>query len=147
MNRLVIARVVIGVALGAGCSGAATDTKANPAGYVKRAVVSWGIQPVSGGSDVFLQITDEAGRQQSFALGTFKGTCKVFVPPQPMSAISGVTCAETDGGPALELHAVAREDQIVVMRLKTTPGETPDPMARDEVTRVKVPGAKVEAGS
>jgi len=155
MNRLVIARVMIAVAasativFAAGCSGAPkSDAKTGPAIYAKRVAVSWGIQPASGGADVFLQTTDETGKQQSFPLGNFKGTCKVFVPPAEMSAISGVTCAESEGGPALEIHAVAHDDQIVVMRMRTQPGERADPMARDEVTRVRVPGgAKIEAGS
>ena len=142
MNRLAIALV-----LASACSSGQKAATPNPQIYAKRVAVSWGIQPAQGSADVFLQMTDETGKQTSYPLGSFKGTCKVFVPPQEMAAISGVTCAETEGGPATEIHAVVRGEEIVVMRLKTAAGEKADPMAREEVTRVKAPaGASIEPG-
>src|SRR5215475_14898793 len=110
MNRLAIALV-----LASACSSGQKTDKPNPQIYAKRVAVSWGIQPAQGSADVFLQMTDETGKQTSYPLGSFKGTCKVFVPPQEMAAISGVTCAETEGGPAVEIHAVVRGEEIVVM--------------------------------
>jgi len=51
---------------------------------------------------------------------------------------------EAAGG--TELHAVVNDADIVVLKLKVQVGVTPDPMAREEVTRVKAPpGAAIEA--
>ncbi|MBL0220994.1 MAG: hypothetical protein IPQ07_44880 [Myxococcales bacterium] len=48
-----------------------------------------------------------------------------------------------------ELQAVQHGgDEIIVMKLGIDEGVAPDPMAREEVKRIKVPlGAKIEAGS
>jgi hypothetical protein len=61
-----------------------------------------------------------------------------------MKALSGVNC--TAGNAGTELHAVINDADIVVLKLKVQVGVTPDPMAREEVTRVKAPaGAAIEA--
>jgi hypothetical protein len=40
---------------------------------------------------------------------------------------------------------VHRIDELVVVQMGTMPGATPDPMAREEVTRIKIPtGIAVE---
>lgn len=113
----------------------------------KRAVVSWGITPVGEFADLFLAITDETGKQVSHSLGRYKGNCSVTVPAKEMNALSGVACRT--GGTGTELHAVVQNgDSVVVVRMGIDQGVTPDPMAREEMMRIKVPlGAKIEAGT
>jgi hypothetical protein len=59
-------------------------------------------------------------------------------------AIIALTCLDDESGH--QLHAVAMGgDAVVVMRMPVAAGQEPDPMARDEILRVKVPlGAKIE---
>jgi hypothetical protein len=141
MKRLVLAILII-----AACSGGKKkqDTTAAGSGsaiYAKRLVVSWGIAPKGTSAEIFLQTTDETGKQTSYPVGTFDGTCQVIKPAEDMKALTGVNCT---GG--IELHAVVNDADIVVLKLKVQVGVTPDPMAREEVTRVKAPaGAAIEA--
>ena len=49
-------------------------------------------------------------------------------------------------GGALGFAATGATVAILVLKLGTTPGATPDPMAREQVTSVKVPlGIAIEA--
>ncbi|HEU4733939.1 MAG TPA: hypothetical protein VFT22_38875 [Kofleriaceae bacterium] len=117
----------------------------------KRVAVTWGIAKASQDgermSDIFLATTDETGKQVSHPVGRYKGECVVIVPAKEMNALSGVACRT--GGTGTELHAVVEHgDAVVILQLGIREGVAPDPMAREEVTRVKVPlGAKIEAGS
>jgi hypothetical protein len=114
--------------------------------YAKKLVVTWGTQPKGSSADVFLQTTDETGKQVSYPLGTYDGECKVIKPAEEMKAVSGVNC--TAGNKGTELHAVVTETEIVVLKLAVEIGLSPDPMSRVEVTRVKAPGgAAIEAGT
>jgi hypothetical protein len=132
-----------------GCSGSknkqdssATGSGSGSAIYAKKVLVGWGITPQGASSEVFLQTTDETGKQVSHPVGTFEGSCKVIEPVEAMKALSGVSCTLPTGN--IELHAVAAEPDIIVLRLKVEPGVTPDPMSREEVTRVKAPvGASI----
>lgn len=145
-------RLVIVLALISACSAAP-----RPAGgtgepmIAKRVAVSWGIEKASQDgermSDIFLATTDETGKQVSHPIGRYKGECTVIVPAKEMNALSGVACRT--GGTGTELHAVVEHgDSVVILQLGIREGAAPDPMAREEVTRVKVPlGAKIEAGS
>lgn len=146
-------RIVIVLALTAACSGARTGSPSAGAGeplIIKRVAVSWGIEKQSQGgeamADVFLATTDETGKQVSHPLGRYKGTCAVITPAKEMNALSGVACRT--GATGTELHAVIEHGQdIVVLKLGIDEGVKQDPMAREEVTRVKVPaGAKIEVG-
>jgi hypothetical protein len=93
---------------------------------------------------VFLETTDETGKRVSHPVGTYSGTCQLIKPAEDMNALSGVNCTAGDAG--VELHAVVNEGDIVVLKLKVQIGLTPDPMAREEVMRVKAPmGAAIEA--
>ena len=109
------------------CSG---STKKGPAAgsgqaiYAKKTSVAWGID----GDNVFLQLTDETGKQQSFPVGTYQGCQKVTPKPEMKSPI-GVSCL------GVELDAVISADEIIVLK-----GNGTDPMSREEVTRVKAPG-------
>src|SRR5215470_9306215 len=145
MNRLAIAFVLVSA-----CSGTPKPTGSGdgsgPAIYAKKIALSWGIQATADGADLFLQTTDETGKQVSHPLGHYLGKCQVFTPAKEMSAVTGIGC--DTGGKGIELHAVVRGDDIIVVKLNTQQGVTPDPMAREEVTRVTAPiGAKIEAGS
>lgn len=112
--------------------------------YGKKIVLSWGITPSAGKADVFLQTTDETGRQVSHALGNFLGECRVMKPADEMKAVSGVSCLQ--GGSGIELHATVVKDEIIVLEMRVESGQEPDPMAREEVLRFKAPsGAGVEA--
>ena len=139
MKRLAIAIVLVS------CSGsnkpattAGSGSGSGPTLYAKKLSIAWGISPKTGKSDVFLQTTDETGKQLSYAVGTYDGDCKPITPAADMKALTGVSCTGGD-----ELDAVIQGDEIVVLK-----GKGGDPMAREEVTRIGAPpGAKIEAGS
>lgn len=145
-------RIALAFVLVAACSGKSkqdpqSGSQGGDSGPVlaKKLVLSWGVQQHAETADVFLQITDETGRQVSHPLGVFGGQCAVFTPGEDMHAVSGVSCK--DGPTGTELHAVVRDANIIVLRLRVDEGVTPDPMAREEVTRVKAPpGAAIETG-
>jgi hypothetical protein len=112
---------------------------AGPALYAQKVIVGWGFQKAAATTDVFLQTTDETGKQVSYPLGTFQGECKQTKPAPEMRALTGVACT------GIELHAVVQDQEIVILKMRVDGGK-PDPMAREEVTRVKEPGgASIEA--
>ncbi len=146
MTRLVIVALVIAAA-GAACS--SKHKKASTTGepvIARRLSIGWGFQPADGEmTDVFLATTDETGKQVSTQIGRYKGTCTTITPAKDMGALTGASCT-TSGGGGTELHAVVRPDEIIIMQLGINPGATPDPMAREQVTSVKIPlGIAVEA--
>ena len=113
-------------------------TPATPGSAViaKKIQLSWGLSPNAGGTDVFLESTDETGAQISHPLGTQAGQCSAFTPGKDMNAVTGVQCT---GG--LELHVVVTGPDVVI--LKSTSN---DPMAREELSRFTAPaGAAIEA--
>jgi hypothetical protein len=143
-------RFVLAIVLVAACSGSKQkqDTTGSGSGsavvLVKKVAVSWGISQKGSSAEVFLETTDETGKRVSHPVGTYSGTCQVIKPAADMNALSGVNCTAGDAG--VELHAVINDADIVVLKLKVQVGVTPDPMAREEVTRVKAPmGAAIEA--
>jgi hypothetical protein len=155
-----MARLVIALALVAACSGAARNgTGQSPdhkdlagsgeaaAPGAKRFAVSWGIEQHGSAADVFLATTDETGKQVSHPLGTYQGVCSVITPAPEMNAVTGVGCR--DGATGTELHAIIEHgEEIVIVKLHVDEGVKLDPMAREEVTRIKVPlGAKVQIGA
>ena len=159
-----MARLVIALALVAACSGGARnatgphepDRKGSAAGSgevaapgAKRFAVSWGIEQHGGAADVFLATTDETGKQVSHPLGTYPGVCSVITPAREMNAVTGVGCR--DGATGTELHAIVEQGQaqeVIVVKLHVDEGVKQDPMAREEVTRIKVPlGAKLQIGA
>jgi hypothetical protein len=148
-------RFAIAILLASACGGkskpaSTTETAGSGSGsgsaaiYGKKLVLSWGISPGDGKSDVFLQTTDETGRQVSHPLGNFMGECRVIQPADVMKAVSGVSCLY--GGNGTELHATVVGDDIIVLKMPVLGGLDPDPMEREEVLRFKAPGgAAVEA--
>ena len=149
MTRLAFAALFVIAACGG--KGKSTDTttagsgggSSQPAVMAKKISLSWGITPEGEMADVFLQVTDETGKQVSNAVGRYKGTCAVIKPAPEMNAITGVACTTAGGG--TELHAVKRSDEIVVVQMGTNPGVTPDPMSREQVSTFKIPvGIAVE---
>jgi hypothetical protein len=151
MNRLVIALFAAFVL--AACSGKAkqgtttgtgSGSGSGPAVYGKKMTLSWGIQASGPKADVFLVATDETGKAVSYPLGNYPGECKVIKPAAEMKAVTGVACA--NGATGTELHAVIQGGHVVVLKLRTDTGVTPDPMAREEITQVSAPpGAYIEA--
>jgi hypothetical protein len=141
MNRLAI---VLGLGLVAACGGSPKPTAGSGRGsaiYAKRISLGWGFQAEGQTTNVFLQVTDETGRQVSHPILSFTGECKPISPAADMKAITGCACT------GFELHAVVQDSDIVILKLRTD-GGTPDPMAREEITRVKAPGgAAIEAGT
>jgi len=147
-------RLVITLAFLVSCSGTAKSgaTGAGEGASVpaKKVVLSWGIEKHGEVSDIFLATTDETGKQVSHPVGSYKGDCTVFTPAPEMNAITGVACRTGQTGETgTELHAVVQGGvDVIIVKLAVAPGVTPDPMAREEVTRVTVPlGAKIEAGT
>ncbi|MDB4955108.1 MAG: hypothetical protein JWO36_2677 [Myxococcales bacterium] len=146
MNRLAIALVLV-TACGAKAKPATTEGAGSGSGsaiYAKKVALSWGFQPNGATSfDVFLVATDETGKAVSYPLGTFLGVCSVVKPAEVMKALTGVHCA--NGTTGTELHAVVQADNVIVLKMNTNTGVTPDPMAREEATRFTVPpGSKIE---
>src|SRR5438034_8302549 len=92
------------------CSGkskpAGTTGSGSQAMYAKKVSVSWGIE----GTNVFLQLTDETGKQTSYPLGTYQGECKVMTPAPDMKALTGVSCT------GVELDAVISGEEIIVLK-------------------------------
>jgi hypothetical protein len=141
MKPLVLAILFIAACSGGKKNQDTTATGSGSALYAKKIVVSWGIAPKGTSAEIFLETTDETGKQTSYPLGTYEGACQRVKPAEDMKALSGVNCT---GG--IELHAVVNDADIVVLKLKVQVGVTPDPMAREEVRRVKAPaGAAIEA--
>jgi hypothetical protein len=151
MKRLAPA---LAFALIAACSGKPKQETQEPTGsgdvepkpiYAKKILVSWGIEQQGSSANVFLQTTDETGHQVSHPVGTFAGTCTVTTPAPEMKAVIGVSCK--DGATGWELHLVFQDPDLIVLKMRVDDGVTPDPMSREEVTRVKAPlGASVSAG-
>ena len=140
---------VLAIVLVAACSGSKNKQDATTAGsgtevYAKKIALSWGISPQGTSAEIFLQTTDETGKQISYPVGTYEGTCQVVKPASEMKALIAVNC--TAGSAGTELQAVVSGAEIVVLKLHVQLGTAPDPMAREEVTRVKAPpGAAIEA--
>lgn len=146
MTRLVICLALV-AACGAAKSGTTGSAGSAAPPLVKKVAVSWGFESHGEMSDVFLATTDETGKQVSHPLGRYKGVCSVITPAREMNAFTGVACRT--GPTGTELHAVVENGQdIVILKLGIDEGVRQDPMAREEVTRVKVPlGTKIETGS
>lgn len=152
MMRLAIAFAL----LSAACSGKSKQSSTTSSGsadgsgsatqvLAKQVHLHWGIQQGASSAEIFLQTTDETGRQVSHPLGTFKGTCSASTPAAEMKAIIGALCK--DGATGIELHAVVQGSDVIVLRMRVDDGVAPDPMAREEVTRIGIPlGAAVDAG-
>jgi hypothetical protein len=139
-------RLAIVIGLVAACSSGqkkpTTGTGSGSAIYAKKMVLGWGFQKNAAATDVFLQATDEKGAQISYPLGSYQGECKPISPAAEMKAITGVAC------PGIELHAVVQDPDVIILKMRTDTGGTPDPMAREEIQRIKIPGgAAVEAST
>ena len=108
--------------------------------------MSWGIEPQGELADVFLATTDETGKQVSHPLGRYKGACTVITPAAEMNAITGVACRTGGDRHRAPRGGPGRRRTSSSSRSASIRACTPDPMAREEVTRVTVPlGAAIEA--
>jgi hypothetical protein len=113
----------------------------------KKLSLSWGISQQGEMADLFLQVTDETGKQVSHELGRWKGTCAADKAQDNMKALIALSCRT--GGTGTQLQAIRQGgDEIVIVKLGIDEGVMPDPMSREEVKRIKVPlGVAIEAGS
>jgi hypothetical protein len=143
------ALVALAVVIAAACPNKSKkdpDKPDEPARPPKRAQLGWSTESVSGGNNrVFLAVTDETGSRIVYPIEQqFPGQCTDVGPIDQYKAIIAMTCAQD--GTGFQLHAVAMGgDHVVVMRMRVAANQEPDPMARDEILRVKVPlGAKIE---
>jgi hypothetical protein len=124
-----------------GSGAAGSGDRGSAAVYAKKVSVGWGFQAEGSQTSVFLQVTDETGRQVSHPITIVSGACKPISPAAEMRAITGCQCAD------FQLHAVVQDSEIVILKLPGSSGP-PDPMAREEVMRIKAPeGAAIEAGT
>ncbi len=121
------------------CGGPTKPESKGPPPIPKRVALSWGQEQKGDSTDVFLQLTDETGKQVSYPVGTYPGVCTVKEPAADMNAQLAIACI-APGGKDTELHGVVQRDEVIILRLKLDGGQKPDPMAREEVTRVKAPG-------
>jgi hypothetical protein len=147
MMRLVITLGLLVSCGGTAGPGAKPGASDGAPPIAKKVALSWGIEKRATTSDIFLATTDETGKQVSHPVGSYRGDCAPIVPAPEMHAITGVACRY--GGTGTELHAVVQRGvDVVILKLGTDEGVAPDPMAREEVTRITVPlGAKIEAGT
>lgn len=136
------------------CGGATTPVpEQGPSGVARRAAVAFAAADATRpGSDVrrvdvFLAVTDERGHTSSHPLGNFEGDCRTVPANRENQSIAAMQCWQTGRGFLLE--AIADRGEVLVVSLPLAEGIPPDPMAREEVTRVRVePGAAiVGAGS
>jgi hypothetical protein len=141
--RFALALVVIAACGGAGKHAAnGAGSGSGPALYAKKMSVGWGLVADNGKTDVFLETTDETGRQTSYPVGSYPGDCRRTKPAPQLKAATGVECM---AGDIVELDAVIDGEQVIVVREHYAYGQEPDPMAREEVTRVSAaPGAAIE---
>lgn len=137
MMRLAIALLVIGACGGKG-KPAQTAGEGSQALYAKKISVGWGLVANNGQTDVFLETTDETGRQTSYPAGSYPGDCRRITPAPALKAATGVAC--TAASDVVEIDAVIDNQQVIVVREHYAPGAAPDPMSREEVTRVTAPG-------
>jgi hypothetical protein len=145
MKCLALAFVLVVTA----CSGKSKQATSSGGGsdgsgtfLAKKVIVSFGIEQQGESGNVFLQTTDETGKQVSHPVGTYPGQCVKTSPAPEMKAIIAVICK--DGATGVELDAVLQDADIIVLKMRIDDGVAPDPMAREEVTRVKTPmGASV----
>ncbi len=129
------------------CGGPSKPAAKGPPPIPKRVALSWGQEQKGESTDVFLQLTDETGKQVSYPIGTYPGVCTVKEPTPDMNAQIGMACL-APGGKDTELHGVVQRDEVIILKLKLDGGIKPDPMAREEVTRVKTPGgAAIRVGT
>lgn len=121
-------------------------TAKGPPPIPKRVAVSWGQERHDAQTEVFLQLTDETGKQVSQSVGSYPGTCTVKEPAADMNAQLAIACV--DGDKNTELHGVIQRDEVIILKLVLDGGAKPDPMSRQEVTRVKAPGgAAIQVGT
>ena len=147
MTRLAIALALFGLTA---CPGPAKPTGGSGSGepmLAKKLSLSWGISQQGEMADLFLQVTDETGKQVSHELGRWKGTCASDKAQDNMNALIALSCRT--GPTGTQLQAIRQGgDEIVIVKLGIDEGVMPDPMAREEVKRIKVPlGVAIEAGS
>lgn len=147
MTRLAIASLLLALAA---CPGPAKPTTTGGSGepvLAKKISLAWGISQQGEMADLFLQVTDETGKQVSHELGRWKGTCAADKAQDNMNALITLSCRT--GGTGTQLQAIRQGgDEIVIVKLGIDEGVVPDPMAREEVKRIKVPlGVGIEAGS
>jgi hypothetical protein len=139
MKRLAIVLSMMMAACSGGQKPAGTGSGSGI--YAKKVSLGWGFQAEGQTTSVYLQITDETGRQVSHPILSFQGECKPISPAAEMKAITGCACT------GFELHAVVEGSDIVIMKARTDHGPA-DAMTREELTRIKAPdGAAIEAGT
>lgn len=137
--RFALALVVIAACGGAGKHAATgAGSGSGPALYAKKMSVGWGFVADSGKTNVFLETTDETGRQTSYPVGSYAGDCRRITPAPQLKAATGITCSTTSD--VIEVDAVIDNETVIVVREHYAPGAAPDPMSREEVTRVTAPG-------
>jgi hypothetical protein len=148
MTRLAIALALFGLTA---CPGPAKPTAGGSGSgepmLAKKLSLSWGISQQGEMADLFLQVTDETGKQVSHELGRWKGACAPDKAQDNMNALIALSCRT--GSTGTQLQAIRQGgDEIVIVKLGIDEGVMPDPMAREEVKRIKVPlGVAIEAGS
>lgn len=145
MKRLLLVALALAACSGKGKTSSTTNTSGNtgsapPPVLAKKISVSWGIAPLPQDlSDIYLETTDETGKQVSHSIGAYKGDCKPFKPAKEMNAVTGVACTNP-GGTGTEIHAVVQNgEEIIILQMGLKPGVEPDPMSREQIKTIKVP--------
>ena len=92
-------RFAIAIVLVAACSGQEQEGRRRLAVAAARSDLAkkirrhWGIDRRERSAEIFLQTTDETGKQVSHPVGTYKGQCQAITPAAEMKAVIGVRCA------------------------------------------------------
>ena len=117
---------------------------------IKLVQLEWSTEPASPRADppttkVYLAVTDETGKQTSYPLGVFQGSCANQGPAAAYRAVTVIQCSWA--GTGIQLHAVVGSGEVLVYSMEVLEGIEPDPMARKQVQRVEIPiDAKVSVG-
>jgi len=113
--------------------------------------LAWSTEPDSSpGAEppkqkVYLAVTDERGRTNSYPLGSLAGTCSELGADQTFRTATAFQCSWH--GTGVQLQAVVGTGELLVMSMNVTEGAEPDPMARTQIARVEIPvGAKITVG-
>ena len=84
MKGFVLAIVLVAACIGSKNKQGTTEAGSGAPVVAKKVALSFGISPKGTSAEIFLQTTDETGKQTSYPVGTYEGTCQVVKPAAEM---------------------------------------------------------------
>lgn len=147
MGKVVLFASLVFVACGgkapAGGTAPAPGAGSTPI-YIKKVAVGWSFKKAETQTEVYATLTDETGASKSYPAGRYDGECQVTAPRPTAKALTVATCGSN--GTGVELHAVARAPELILLKFAVAPGSAFDPMAGLRIDSIPIPAdAKIEA--